>query len=922
VLSRYRILAKLGAGGMGVVYRAEDVTLRRQVALKFLSAASVSQPQTRARFLREAQTAAGLNHPNVCTIHEVGEVQKGEEDFLGSGERLEAGTPFIAMELIEGRTLRDAIAGGPLPVRDALRVGVEIADGLAAAHHAHVIHRDLKPDNVIVTPDGRVKILDFGLAKVLEERGAADAEDASGLPTISDEMTQAGRVLGTAAYMSPEQARGLTVDTRSDIFSFGIVLYEMVTGKAPFRGSTSIDTLTAILREQPVPPVQLNPEVPAELTRIIGKCLEKEAGERYQDTRDLVVDLRHLRRDSDGQGTVRAEDSAPSVSPVRKVDFRRRTVAVVGLAAILLAAVASARYLLTREPGSHEVAQPPLSMKMRRLARIADTADAALSPDGRFLAYVARKGGQCGLWIRQVSTGSDIQIVPPQEPTPTGVRFSPNGEYLYFLTQDPEAIIYRALFQVPTLGGTPRKVLFDVDSGVTFSPDGRRMAFMRGLTEPKANFSNALMVADADGAQPRQLVVKNYPEWFNLSVAPSWSPDGRRIAAAVFRSSGAGHFEIAEFDAADGKEFRIGMKRWRAIHALAWLPDGSGFALIGGDEGEPAPQIWLLSYPGGMARRITHDLNAYVGLSVSADAKTLATVQVTSVADLWDAPAGDPAAARQITSGEGSARLPGVAYIDFVRGGLASTPSGRILFESARGGSKAIWSIARDGTNRGRLTPEGIEADAPLVAREAGTIVFAASGADRIEHVWRMDADGSNATSLTHGDGECPVAISPDGRWLVYASSNDASLWRMTLAQGAATRIDVPELGTVTPRYSPDGRFLWIGTVKRKEGRSAFALEQFTAEGGPTQRWIEWPRRCEFTLPWRWAPSGDALTCVGELDGVYNLWKQPLAGGEAEPVTRFESGHVLDFDWSTDGGQLFMLRGDFTTDVILITDYR
>jgi len=290
-LSHFRIVDRIGEGGMGVVYRAEDEKLQRVVALKVLPPEKLADEERRLRFVREARTAAAVTHPNIAVVHEIDEAD---------------GVVFIAMELIEGKTLREVIGGKPMPLREALRLGVEIAEGLSAAHQAKVIHRDLKPDNVIVTPGGHVKILDFGLAKLLEERAAIDPDEASKLATVSDEMTQAGRVLGTAAYMSPEQARGLAVDARSDLFSFGIVLYQMVTGKAPFRGTTSMDTLTAILREQPIPAVQLNPEIPAELERIIGKCLEKEPGERYQDARDLVVDLRKVKRDTESGAVSRA----------------------------------------------------------------------------------------------------------------------------------------------------------------------------------------------------------------------------------------------------------------------------------------------------------------------------------------------------------------------------------------------------------------------------------------------------------------------------------------------------------------------------------------------------------------------------------------------------------------------------------------
>jgi TolB-like protein len=311
-LSHFRILSKLGEGGMGVVYLAEDERLKRKVALKVLPPELVADEERRLRFLREARAAAAVSHPNIAAVYEIGEApDPSVEPSIGSGRGL--GIVFIAMELVEGRTLREAIGGRPMAIKEAVRVATEVAEGLAHAHQAHVVHRDLKPDNVILRPDGHAKILDFGLAKLLEEGAAAGAgrgggagaaaDELSRLETISAElMTREGRVFGTAPYMSPEQARGVPVDARSDIFSFGSVLYEMATGRAPFQGKTATDVLSAILRDEPQPASALNPEVPPRLEEIVGKCLEKDPADRYQRADELVVDLRRVARGRDSTG--------------------------------------------------------------------------------------------------------------------------------------------------------------------------------------------------------------------------------------------------------------------------------------------------------------------------------------------------------------------------------------------------------------------------------------------------------------------------------------------------------------------------------------------------------------------------------------------------------------------------------------------
>ena len=319
-ISHFKILSKIGEGGMGVVYRAEDEKLGRQVALKVLQPEAVGNEERRLRFMREARSAAAVTHPHIATIHEIDEVD---------------GVIFIAMELVEGKTLREAIGGEPLPMRDALRYAIEIAEALSRAHKAGVVHRDLKPDNVIVGDDRHVKILDFGLAKLAEP--PADEDPSSRMQTISAEMTQAGRILGTARYMSPEQARGLVVDARSDLFAFGIMLYEMITGAPPFRGKTPTDTLLAIVRDQPAAVTRHAPDAPPELERLVAKCMEKAPEDRFQHADEIVVDLRKLRRETDSQPMARVSGPASTVGGAKPAWLRPLPIAGAILALALLA---------------------------------------------------------------------------------------------------------------------------------------------------------------------------------------------------------------------------------------------------------------------------------------------------------------------------------------------------------------------------------------------------------------------------------------------------------------------------------------------------------------------------------------------------------------------------------------------------------
>ena len=339
-LSHFRIDARIGEGGMGVVYRAEDLNLHRTVAIKVLPAHLVGDAERTGRFFKEARAAAAVTHPSIATVHEIDEAD---------------GVTFIAMELVEGETLQETIDGKSLPIADAVRFATEIAEGLAAAHGAGIVHRDLKPDNVLIGGDGHVKIIDFGLARLLEEQPGRKVDEDSETVALTAPLTLEGAVVGTPAYMSPEQARGLALDYRTDLFSFGTLLYEMVTGQSPFKAKTATDTLSDILHKEPPAVASLNPEVPSSVQWILDKCLEKEAGERYQDTRDLVVDLKHLEPGSRTSASGLSRAVMPSQAVARPPWARPIPLALAALA-LVVAAVLIGRFLPTGS-GSVPVAQ-------------------------------------------------------------------------------------------------------------------------------------------------------------------------------------------------------------------------------------------------------------------------------------------------------------------------------------------------------------------------------------------------------------------------------------------------------------------------------------------------------------------------------------------------------------------------------------
>src|SRR3984893_2800380 len=466
---------------MGVVYEAEDTKLGRRVALKFLPPETDRDVAALERFLREARAASALNHSGICTIHAI-----EEHD----------GRTFIAMELLEGQALDKLLAAGALPIPRTIEIGMQLADALDAAHKKGIVHRDIKPGNIFVTERGTSKILDFGLAKLLK-----NADDSANGETVGDStnlLTSPGMAVGTIAYMSPEQARGEELDGRSDLFSLGAVLYQMVTGKQPFPGPTSALVFENILHNAPVAPVKLNPAVPAEFERILNKALEKDRDVRYQVAAELRADLKRLQREIDASKVASVSSSSRVVTsepapprststpqPPRSPSSSSILIAAAGknkfgaslvLGAVFLLFVAAAFGVYSLLP--HKKDLPVERMSVENLTNSGHVSLARISPDGKYLLHVLDENGLQSLWLRHIPTGSNTQVVTPAATRYSGLTFSPDGNYIYFVRREDSEQSIASLYDAPMLGGTPRLLIKDVDSPIAFSPDGQRFAYL------------------------------------------------------------------------------------------------------------------------------------------------------------------------------------------------------------------------------------------------------------------------------------------------------------------------------------------------------------------------------------------------------------------------------------------------------------
>jgi eukaryotic-like serine/threonine-protein kinase len=867
-LGAYELLEVLGIGGMGAVYRARDTRLGRDVAIKVLPRVFSANPERRARFEREARLLAALNHPHIAAIY-------GIEDSEG--------VPALVLELIEGPTLAERLQRGPVSVAEALTIAHQIADALAAAHERGIVHRDLKPSNIKVKPDGTVKVLDFGLAKAT----AADAED-HGLPkTSTSGETHDGIVLGTASYMSPEQARGHVVDKRTDIWAFGCVLYQMLTGHAAFVGETISDTIAATLEREP-DFSKLPATTPPGVRRLLQRCLIKDSKRRLRDIGDAHADL-------DDVGSTPTTES------------RDRTVWSVQLWGSVLAvgiAIGSAAVWLLRPAPGQEI-QRSFSRVLRLTTTPAHEFGPAISPDGKWVAYLSDARGPADVWVKFIAGGEPANLTASTDldvqvrSAIGGLEISPDGTSIAVHARErgTTAPTFDTWLIPAPLGGTPRKFV-ETAGALRWSPDGTRIVYVR----PGETRGDAIMVADANGGASRELVSARggwHTHW------PAWSPDGRFVyffqTIATWNGEPSEIFRVP----ASGGEPEIVVRTTR--RALFPLPTADGGLFYAANPNGVDLDLWWRPSNNDEPRRVTTGVGEYAEPRMSSDARRFVSTLIEYRRALISLPVAFEGhlPLRQLTDGFGGDLDPCV-----------SPRNRRIVFSSSRSGNRNLWTADADGSNIRPLTSDAAIDERPSFSPDARAVAFV-SDRGGAHAIWVVNSDGGTPRRVASTPVLDTLTWSPDGRQIAYAvpALNAPELSVVTVNDGAVDRLPVPN-GAHSPAWSPRGDVI---AYLEPRGPGRTYLKFVNSRGEPVYPTLpDGPALTNGFLAW--SPDGKRLAAVG-VPGSANAAIWIVEPDSSQPFRKLIElpGEVRPrgITWTSDGASLIFGRQEALSDLVL-----
>lgn len=878
-LGHYTIEAAIGSGGMGEVYLAIDTKLGRKVALKTLPPSFTGEPSFLRRFRNEAQAAANINHPNVATVYSVEEIE---------------GIHFLTMEYIEGKTLDKLIPEGGLDLKVFLNWFEPLAQALAAAHKQGVIHRDIKPGNIMISSNGTPKILDFGLAQI--ERSVV------GSASLGNDITQPGQVIGTPSYMSPEQAQGVDVDARSDIFSLGTVMYETLTGKRPFRGPTQGSIVKAVIHADPDPITAQRGDVPFVLAKMVARCLKKRPDDRFQSSRDICSILKEAKAASDAGLSVdsfarRFYREAVSPSRFWFIPLGLIVVSIVGLAWWYLPGNTQDRFAFRFD-----------TMGMRRFSDADNVGYAQISPDGRSVAYATYEiEGTRSLWIRRTDDRNPLLLVPPQRVNFWGgLAISNDGGQVFYLTAARTAT-QGTLYRVSSLGGPVRKLVDDVNDIGGISPDGQRLLLVRYGDRPQI-FS----VNTSDGGSEQMILQIPYDNSRRMNFRdPHFSADGKSVYYVRTRNEqGEESWSLESIDL-ETKAERIFFSQPERISELAPMPDASGIVFTAVDPVSKLQQVFHYSFRDGTRARLTNDLYFYFGVNVDSEGKTILVSQSSDEQQLW---VGD---AQNI-----AALTPTIDEPQPYRN-VEWTPDGRLLYDGYENNIAQIWVSNPDGTNRQKLTSSGADDYEPRITPDGQYIVFTSKRAGR-RQIFRMNIDGGQQTLLADVPGATQAPrISADGQTVIFDWFNGGgrAVASVPLLGGAVQELlkpdnDIPIANTFNWAMSPDGKSIAYSVWFPQEEKMKIAV-RYADETEPYIVLDIWP-----LVIFKWSPDGKSIIYKERQAGYRPenlILAADVATGKSRTVLSAGRDQIEDLSYSKDMKKVAFIRGRDKSNAVLLS---
>ncbi len=912
-IARYQLLGLLGHGGMSDVYLAKDPSLGRRVALKLL-AQNIANPELVRRFEREARAASAISHPNVAHIYEIGESN---------------GRHYIAMEFVTGGTLRALLREGPLDLQRSIKIISQVLSALNSAHNLGIIHRDIKPENIICREDGYAKVVDFGIAKPIETRTSADIPDL-----LFSLQTEPDLLMGTWYYMSPEQLRKQPVDRRTDLWSTGVVLHEMLTGSRPFRSGSFSEVVISILEDEPQRSGATN--LPSSVRHVITKALAKDLTQRYQTADEMLADIRKISEsdpdDYSAEGdqerkkqSGRTSDPADPFEPIRRVSGGRahtlgqrvNTIATslrsvwsrfsllkrLGSSlffALLLIGTVFVTYFALSSRRRAEPSIRELNPKFERVnLLIGDIKSTALSPDGHYVASVTTEAGKETIQIMELATLSPLRIVPPSGSGYTGLVFSTDSTYLYYLETKAQG---GTLYRVSKLGGSQRKILEEVNTPVGFSPDGGQIAFVRHNT---VDDTPELTVASADGSSLR-IIAKRTRADADTFVAdprgsgPVWGPDGKTVVCATLNvSRNPQEMNLEIINLATGQSQRLNSQPWFEISSIGWLKDGSALIVSAKNTSTASSQLIWISYPQGIIRKITNDPNNYIGVTSTNNSNQILSLSVEESSSVWLIPSSKPTDIDSYHVKQSS----GVADV-------RSLANGGFVYSVFDGEYLNLWTQDVSGSVR-QLTFEHNDNYRPAISPDQRFIVFVSSR-DGLGSIWRMNMDGTNQVRLTLGPYEDMPTVTPDGKWVIYRTGID--IRKVSIDGGASTKL-IPE-NAFFPVVSADGRRLAFFTNETPESKH-WVLKIYDISTLKLLKRLDLPDASNPFDGLQWGPQGDGLVFVNS-QGAENLWWQPVDGAASRQLTQFKDAEIQSFTWSAKSPRIVCVRRTKTTVPVLV----